>query len=77
MFSGLTGGMKRVKTVRSVKRSARTVTTGATRSIQGAAQRPPGAKMLCISMHRCTADGGIGPCKYGRGMKVMRSRALR
>jgi hypothetical protein len=35
MFSGLTGGMKRVKTVRSVKRSARTVTAGATRSHPG------------------------------------------
>ena len=47
--------MKRVKIVLSGWRETTETIVGRTRSIQGVAQRLPGAKMFCMSMQRCTA----------------------
>jgi hypothetical protein len=52
MSPGCSGVMKRVKMVRSGKRSARRSMRGSTRSIHGVAHGPLLEKMCCISTHR-------------------------
>src|SRR5947209_13917393 len=54
MSFGRCGVMKRVNTVRSGWRAAKSATTGSTRSIHGVVQGPSGEKMRCISTHRWT-----------------------
>src|SRR3954451_13699654 len=59
--SGVSGVMKRVKTVRSGKRSAMRVTVGSTRSIHGVGHGPSVEKMRCMSTHRWTERAVSGP----------------
>jgi len=48
--------MNRVKTVRAAYRAVMSTIDGNTRSIHRISQMPPGAKMFCISIERCTAS---------------------
>src|SRR3954447_19041567 len=50
------GVINLVNTVRATYRPAISTTIGKTRSIHGVSQTPPRAKMLCMSIDKCTAS---------------------
>ena len=62
IWSGRTGGMKRVKIVLSGWRRARVVATGKTLSIHGGGQELSAENIRCLSTHKWTVRsvGGSG-----------------
>jgi hypothetical protein len=70
--TGVRAGMKRVKTVEAAFRLEISTTTGRTRSIQGVCQGVSSRNMRCMSTHRWTAVGAIGP-KVSSDMAIVRA----